>query len=230
MTTAQVYKNLGKFIESDEKKIGQGTKIVIRYTQPNYQDPQKVWEMGQFEDKISDELVDKIATLKKGQEICVHTVKNANGYADLHDISGPEDVPQKKDSSTYQKKSKNSNWQPKDETGVAVGAAWTNAIEILKLSDSSKGESAGKLIAEVEHLVSIILDKKLAQEAKLRADKPKDSPKEEEKKEEKPLSKLEQMKAKKAANKEKEEPKENNKNVPWDEEQDVANDLDDIEF
>ncbi len=220
MTTAQIYKNLGKFVEADEKKIGQGTKIVIRYTQPNYQDPKKIWEMGQFEDKISDELVDKIAELKKGQEICVHTIKNASGYADLHDISGPEDVPQKKESNSYQKKG--NNWQPKDETGIAVGGAWTNAMDLTRMRNSREEMN----LDNIEALAWDILQRKLAQEAKLRASKEKNKPKNESIQEEKPMSKLEQRKAKQKVNKEEEE---NNKQVPWDNDEEEK-ELDDIEF
>lgn len=184
----QVYKNLGKFMSYEDKEISAGKpkKVMIKYTQPNYQDPKKVWEVGVFEDKISDELLEKIVSLSSGEEICVHTIKNDRGYADLHDITDAKDAPQK--SAGGKTKGKGGSYPPRDETGVAVGAAWTNAIELLK---------AGLDLDEVAELAEKILALKQDQEAKARAAK---KAKEEvkEKTEAQP-SKLEQMKAKKEA-------------------------------
>lgn len=185
----QVYKNLGKFMSYEEKVISAGkpSKIMIKYTQPNYQDPKKEWSVGIFEDKISEELLEKIVGLSSGEEICVHTVKNENGYADLKDITDAKDAPEKsKGGKTAYKKG--GNYAPRDDSGIAVGAAWTNAIEILK---------AELDVDEVAALVGVILKSKLAQEERLKASK---RAKEETKAEpEKKKSKLEELKEKKAA-------------------------------
>lgn len=189
--TDQVYKNLGKFMSYEEKVItpGRPSKIMIKYTQPNYQDPKKVWEVGVFEDKISEELLEKIVSLSSGEEVCVHTVKNEKGYADLSDITDAKDAPARNTGGKSQYKKGGGNYPPKDDSGIAVGAAWTNAIEIIK----------GNLdVEDVAELAQAILDLKLKQEERLRASK---KAKEETKtpEPEKKKSKLEEMKEKKAA-------------------------------
>lgn len=198
----QVYKNLGKFMSYEEKVISAGkpSKIMIKYTQPNYQDPKKVWEVGVFEDKISEELLEKIADLSSGEEVCVHTVKNEKGYADLHDISDAKDAPSKgSGGKTAYKKgaySGGNNYTPRDDTGIAVGAAWTNALEYYKVTGTKPG-----CVEDVATIVEEILKIKLAQEERVRAAKTAKAEVKESKaeSEEKAPSKLEQMKAKKAA-------------------------------
>jgi hypothetical protein len=168
--SATVFKNLGKFMSYEEKVISKGrpNKIVIKYTQPKYQDPSKVWEVGEFEDKISDALLAKIVSLSSGEEVCIHTAKNEKGFSDLVDITDAKDVPTK-GGFTRPQLNKSSQWQPKDESGIAVGAAWTNAIEILKMEGGpSAGEDTVEIVARIAEQVLRI---KLEQEDRLRASK-----------------------------------------------------------
>ncbi len=225
----QVFKNLGKFMSYEEKVISSGkpSKIIIKYTQPNYSDPKKVWEHGEFEDKISEELLEKIADLSSGEEICVHTCKNDKGYGVLVNITEAKDAPQKygNGKTAY----KNGGYAPKDETGIAVGAAWTNAIQLWGTIPESDTSVTDEYLQQVSDVAWKILMHKVAQETKLRAYKLAKGEVTAKKEEEKPLSKIEQMKAKKAA-----ETKSKKKSKPVEEvnedpsiEQD---DLDEIKF
>lgn len=221
------FKTLGKFMSYEEKEISPGKpkKIMIKYTQPNYQDPKKTWEVGVFENKVSDELLEKIVNLSSGEEVCVHTVKNEKGYSDLHDISEAKNAPTKQygGKTSYKNAGSNgNNYTPRDDTGIAVGAAWTNAIEILK---------AGLVVDEVAKLADAILKLKLSQEERTRASKTakaevKEAKAEEEKK---PLSKIEQMKANKAASTKK-KTKEPDPVEEVEEDQYEDDSLDDINF
>lgn len=196
MADSKDFKSLAQFVSVEEKTWGELTKIVVRYTSPNYQDPKKEWTVGINVNDVDDALMDRITGLSIGDKFCLTTKKSEENpkFNDLVDVGPASDAPTKS----------KSDWKGKggfarDETGIAVGAAWTNAIEIAKLTQRmAEGLSEEQVIDRIAVLVELVLDKKLAQEAKLRAKKAAAQPKEEEEtKEAKPLSKLEQAKLKK---------------------------------
>jgi len=168
----QTFKNLGKFISYEEKDIGKGFIVVkISYTQPRYQDPLKVWVVGKPEKDMSEELLEKIAGLKDGEEICVHTEKNEKGYNELVNITDKSDVPAAVvGKSAYKKHWAGGSSYVKDETGIAVGAAYTNALEVLKLHGDTF-DNYDDIITVLADLAEKILNKKLLLEDKLRAKK-----------------------------------------------------------
>ncbi len=200
MTDTKTFKNLGKYLSYEEKDCGPtvGNKINISYTQPKYQDPAKVWLMGILEKDITEKLMDKILNLSAGEEVCVHTTKNAAGFSELVDITDAKDAEYKPAGG---KPFTKGGYPPKDDTGIAVGAAWTNAIELLKLTNLDLSRADDKAIVKtVSNLVELILEAKLAQEAKLRAAKAgKAAPVTSAAVEEKPLTALQKAKAKKEA-------------------------------
>lgn len=202
MSDAKVWKNLAQFVKYEEKVINENmpVKLVVHYTQPDSQDPQKVWEVGEFADKIKDELAEKVLGLVAGEKMCIHTAKNDKGYSVLVDITSAADAPQrsknnyKNGGKTYQR----------DESGVAVAGAWTNAHEahtmgIVKL----------KTLDDWQNLAEEILQRKHAQTVKYRAQIKAEAPttkKDKKEEKEKPMTALEKAKAKMAAAKE--DPKE----------------------
>lgn len=195
-----IYKTLGKVVEVSEQtnKFGE---YPIQYTQPNYQDTAKVWNHSAPEAKLPETAIEKLVTLKPGDLFCAHVQKDENGFPKIVDITDAKDA-EKKDANgqTFFKKGGAGNsrpFTPKDETGIAVGAAWTNAIEYSKLTQD---DSDGLNLDVLDKLAWDILQRKLKHEAKLRASKAATATTSEIKAEEaKPLSRAEQLKAKKAA-------------------------------
>lgn len=224
MADSKDFKSLAQFVSVEEKTWGELTKIVIRYTSPNYQDPKKEFTVGINVNAVDDALMDRITGLSIGDKFCLTTKKSDENpkFNDLVDVGPASDAPTKS----------KSDWKGKggfvrDETGIAVGAAWTNAFDWYKVS-----EVVPKTLEEVAGVAQKILDAKLGMEALLRAKKASTQPKEETK-EAKPLSKLEQAKLKKEqeAAKAKEAPKEEPKSEPTQDAQADNADLeDDIPF
>lgn len=162
-------KILGEFISYEEKDFYGVNKYILNYKQPNSADPSKVWKHQAVEDNLSDEAIELLVGLSEGQRLCVHQNKDGNGYPIITSLSDAKDAPGKTTTGKSQDKS-SSNWTPKDDTGIVVGAAWTNAIEVLKLGNYEAGEPEDtiKYLAE---LVEKIIALKLAQEDRLRASK-----------------------------------------------------------
>lgn len=197
MSEKQTFKNLGKFVSYEEKNNKGLDLVVVSYTQPRYQDPTKVWTLNIPTKDISDKLLETIGNASSGEEYCFHTSKNDKGFSQLDDITDAKDAQQAKKPWAGGAASKNP-WQPKDDTGIAIGAAWTNALEWLKLQNGVPNVS----MDTVESIAWDIVKRKQAQEAKLRASKPREESKHLDEVTTKPtvkkLSKLEEMKAKKA--------------------------------
>lgn len=197
--TLQVFKNLGKFMSYEEKVIAKGRpcKIMIKYTQPNYQDISKVWEVGVFEDQASEELLEKIASLSSGELICVHTKKNEKGYSDLHDITDAGDAPGVATATKSRYKSNNSSYvKPSDQgDGAQVGNALTNAVGILGPGHTVEEleSTAWEIILAGERLKLKLQAKRTAKEATV--SKTEIAKKEEEV--QAPISKISQLRAKK---------------------------------
>jgi hypothetical protein len=229
--TDKVFKNLGVFLETKEQVYGENVKVVVCYKQPNSPTPDKIWEHGAYDKVLGSEKIDKILALKKGDKFCAWVGKDESGkFPELKDVTDPKDA-EKAEVTKRSYSGGNSSSKPKDETGIAVGAAWTNAIEIIKLVGTN--ETNHQLVAQdVAKLVEEVLRLKLAQEDRLRAYK---LAKQEvaEKKEEaaKPKSLLEKRKEELSAKK-KPEPKE--EELPDPRQDDIDNnlddDLDDISF
>lgn len=227
-------KVLGEFISYEEKEFYGVTKYVISYKQPHSSDPAKIWKHQAAEDDLSEKATAKLVELSAGERFCVHQDKDDKGYPVIVSLSDAKDAPEKKTQGTYQKKG--GNYTPKDDSGIAVGAAYTNAIEILRIAGVVE-KNIDKLIELVDEVAAKVLVNKLAQEAKLKASKAA-AAKEEPKAEEKKKSKAELLKEKKAAEA-KAEPvkakakKEPDPEPPLEEEDSVEiedDDLDDVQF
>lgn len=164
------FKNLAKFVKYEEKDIGRGFIVIrVHYTDPTYQDPTKVFSVGKPEKDITEELLEKIVALNTDEEVCIHTEKDEKGFNVLVDITDKKDAAKAAQGKPAYKKPYGGGFQPKDDTGIAVGAAYTNAIEILKYNLASVG---GLLTPEsVANLAEEILYNKLDLEDKLRAKK-----------------------------------------------------------
>lgn len=190
MTDNQTFKNLGKFMSSEEVTKSGLELIVVSYTQPKYRDPKKRWDMGIPINKISDELLEKIANASSGEEYCMHTVKNEKGFSELVDITDAKDAQMEKKA-----------WgggggkAPYDGDGAQIGNALNNAAIIL---------GVGKSVAELKTTAweIIIVGEELKKDlAALRKSSPTAKIEVETKAEvKKPLTKLQQMKAKAGKN------------------------------
>ncbi len=199
--TEQTFKNLGKFVSYEEVEIKGLALIKVSYTQPRYQDPTKIWTMSIPEDTIKDSLLEKINNASSGEEYCFHTVKKeGETYSQLVDITDAKDaaVAAKKPWTGGSKQA----YTPKDDTGITVGAGWTNAFSYYEVT-GTKPEN----VKAVAALVDEIIKEKLRQEAEIRASKAKETEpnKASESAQTPPVkkpTKMEQMKAKKAAEKE----------------------------
>jgi hypothetical protein len=227
-------KYLAEFISKEEKTFGDVEKYVITHKQPNSQEPAKERKYGAIVADLSDEAVLLIDGASAGERYCLHIVTGEDKYPLIVDVTDAKDAPAK-----YEGKAKynnNKQYQPRDDTGIAVGAAWTNAIELYKLvSDEDKFNTIDDAIEHIEQAVSKILKSKLAQEAKLRADKAKTTGAQAATKEEEPkkLSRAERIKAKKAAEATKPKPAkkvEVEEPVVEDYEELEDDDLDDVKF
>lgn len=206
MSDDKIFKLLGEFISKEEKSFGGVDKYIISYKQPNSPDPTRLWKHQAVIANLTDDAILRIEEVSAGERFCVHQGKEG-GYPVILDITDAKDVPAKSSGGGSKYKGSggggNSNWVPKDDSGIAVGAAWTNAIEILKMEGGAPaGEDAVEIVAAI---VERVLKIKLAQEERLRASKTAkaavvDKAVEAPKAEAKPvLSRAEQIKAKKAA-------------------------------
>lgn len=230
--TNKVWKKLAEFISYEEKTFGDVVKYMIKYKQPDSADPSKEWTHGAVEADLSDNALDKLISASAGERFCVHQGSDEKGYPVIIDITDAKDAIKEKSAGKKQWNNDKKQWAPKDDSGIAVGAAWTNAIEIIKLSGGfdgamMKSEEAVQAVAAVAELV---LAEKLKQEDKLRASKKKDTEQKQDKKEEeaKPMSRAERLKAEKEAKKQQkdtntEETEENPNDL-------MDDDLDDVEF
>jgi hypothetical protein len=189
MADNKVFKSLAQFVGVENKEYAGKNKIVIKYTSPNYQDPKKEWTVGKFEDELEPAIFDRVIGLTIGQTFCLHTQKNDAGFNELVDVTDAKDAPAKT-SSSWKGKSKEY-----DDTGVSVGAAWGNAVQLITASKGYEFDK-DKTMTEVVSLVNSIIELKGDQEKALRAKKAAEKPADK-KEEAKPLSKLEQAKLKK---------------------------------
>lgn len=170
----KVWKNLGKIACVHEKELSAGKPPILQlhFYRVNSSTPEKKCEYaikGTFLDKIADDLLEKVYSLSDGDEVCVHVGKDDKGYPMVIDISDAKDAEDSKKSNG--KAQYRGNGQPKDTSGVAVGAAWTNAVEILTASGLLTDLTLEDAIDTVHKASEIILKVKLDQENKLRAAK-----------------------------------------------------------
>lgn len=227
---ADVYKNLGIISSYEEKAIGDNIVLKLKFKRPNSQTPDKELSYnvkGQWLDKIDETLLEKIYGLSSGEQVCVHVGKDDKGYPLVMDISEAKDATDGKKAGGKAQYKKGGGYPARDSSGIAVGAAWTNAVELLTATGSLKGVNIEKAI-EVAHKASeIILKLKLAQEARLKAynETKKDAQTEETTK---AMTKAEEIKAKAEAKKATAK-----KKKPESEEEEpdlIDDDLDDVDF
>jgi len=219
---SDVYKNLGTIISYEEKELSPGKTPVLKlkFKRPNSATPDKELSYnvkGQFVDKIEDALLEKVYGVSSGEQVCVHVGKDDNGYPLVIDITDAKDATDgRKSGGNFQYKKGGFN-SPRDSSGIAVGAAWTNAIEILK---------AGLDIEDVKKMVEDILKIKLAQEERLKASTKTKADAQAETIE-KVMTKAEEIKARAEAKKKSAQ----TKVVPKVDEEDLIDDnLDDVDF
>jgi len=160
-------KILGEFVSYEEKEFYGVNKYVISYKQPSSADASKVWKHQAVESALTDKAVELLVGLNAGERLCVHQDKDEKGYPIIVDITDAKDVPAK--ASFGAKYAKGGNSVPRDDSGIAVGAAYTNAIEMVKLIGHDGDLDA--LIKLVDETAAKILVNKLAQEGKLKASK-----------------------------------------------------------
>lgn len=166
------FKNLAKFVKYEEKDVGRGFIVIrVHYTDPTYQDPTKVFSVGKPEKDISEALLEKIVALNADEEVCIHTEKDEKGFNVLMDITDKKDAAKPTQGKPAYKKFGGGGFQPKDDTGIAVGAAYTNAIEILKLAGQEQNGDVAALVEQVGALARTIVFNKIALEDELRAKK-----------------------------------------------------------
>ena len=137
-----VYKNLAVLVKKPYKKIikeGMTPKVTIDYTSPGYQDPNKIFSVGIFEDKIEGDKANRLRSFNVGDEFCLHTEKNQKGYNELVDMTDKSDVPQKK--KTEYRKKDSGGWKKGgakgNDDGAQVGNALTNAATLLPEGSSA---------------------------------------------------------------------------------------------
>ncbi len=197
MSKETLYKILAEFQSYEEKEFSGVNKYIVSYKQPNSTDPSKVWKHQAVEADLSDSAVEILVSASAGERFCVHQGKDGQ-YPVITDITDAKDAPAKTVGGNSKYKNGN-NYKPRDDAGIAIGAAWTNAIEIIKLTGIIN-PNYQLLTQDVAKLAEEIVKLKLVQEDKLRAAKAaKEATKEKANEEAKPLSRAEQIKAKKAA-------------------------------
>lgn len=225
MTDAR--KILGEFVSYEEKEFYGVNKYVVTYKQPNSADPSKEWKHQAVEADLTDKAIEQLVSLSAGERMCVHQDKDDKGYPVIVDISDAKDAPAK--AAGGKTWTKGGGFAPRDDTGVTVGAAWTNAIEILKISGTLNGSQTATIIEEVDKLVDAIIKLKQIQEGKVRASKAaKQAAGEKATEAAKPKSRAELLKEKKAAEA---APKSKAVAAPPEEEPEIATDeLDDVNF
>ncbi len=164
-------KRLAEFVSYEEKEFYGVNKYVISYKQPNSADPSKVWNHQAIEADLTDAAIKILVGASAGERFCVHQDKDEKGYPVIINISDSTDAPAK-DSGGDWKKKDSKDWKPKDASGIAVGAAWTNAIEIIKLHGVNDATiTIEDIVGDIADLAEKVLKLKLAQEDKLRASK-----------------------------------------------------------
>lgn len=161
--TDKTYKNLAVCInvpEPKETKNG-GELLTFEFSNPNYQDPKKKFFCTAFDNELSDSTIERLATIGAGEEVCVETKKDGK-YTRLVALHDKSEAPApSKQNATY----KSNNYsggggKPKSDSGVATGAAYTNAIEIIKLSEDAPTKEAA-IRKKVKELALAILQDKL---------------------------------------------------------------------
>lgn len=200
---ADVKKILGEYVSHEELTFGKNIFHKIKYKQPEGTLPDRVWEHQIADSDLSDTAAEILFSANTGERFCVHQGRNDKNFPIIVDITPASDAPKKE---PYQKATGKGSWNkfaPRDDTGIAIGAAWTNAIEIAKLGTGTIGKAEAKtwkdLVDAIENMAWDIVQRKVAQEAKLKAAKGDKSAADEEKKEEAPMSREEKIKAKIAA-------------------------------
>lgn len=200
---ADVKKILGEYVDHKPLTIGKNIFYKVKYKQPDGPMPDKVWEHQIADSALSDAGAEILFSANAGERFCVHQVRDEKNYPILVDISPASDAPKKV---PYQKATGGGGWNkfaPKDDSGIAIGAAWTNAIEIAKLGTDTVCKSEAKtwvdLVDTIERMAWDIVQRKVAQEAKLKTSKGDKSAASGDNKEEAPMSREEKIKAKKAA-------------------------------
>jgi hypothetical protein len=197
-------KTLGEFVSYEEKEFYGVNQYKVKYRQPNSADPTKEWNHSAIEADLSDAAIEMLVGLSAGERFCAHQDKDAKGYPIITNITDAKDAPAGKAETHYNAKYKNGgkSYVPKDETGVAVGAAWNNAEISIKHLDISF-EDEDDYIRKVATIAWKIYDVKEAKGAQVKAAKAKATQTELSPDkvivETKPLSRAELAKAKKAA-------------------------------
>lgn len=172
--TEEIKKILGEYISKEDKTFGGVDQWTVHYKQPNSTDPTKIWKHKAIIDDLPENAVLKLDSLSAGERFCVHQTKGADGYPCIVDATDAKDAPEKAYSGKAEWKKGGGNFKPRDETGIAVGAAWTNAVEIAKLCNANF-DTSEQAIEYISNVVVQVLKSKLAQEAKLRAEKAKEA-------------------------------------------------------
>jgi hypothetical protein len=191
-------KRLAELVSYEEKEFYGVNKYVISYKQPNSQDPSKVWKHQAIEADLTDAAIEILVGTSAGERFCVHQDKDEKGYPVISNISDAKDAPAKASGGDWKKKD-SKDWKPKDESGVAVGAAVKDSIDVIRLAHEL-GITEDEVWAKVSARTDVILSDKLAKEDKLRASKAAKAATSEKAAEvEKPKSRAELAKEKKAA-------------------------------
>lgn len=228
MADSNEFKSLAQFVSVNPVTWQGVDKYALKYTNPNYQDPKKEFTVTIPQDDASEELIERMTGLSIGDKFCLTTKKNADNpkFNDLVNVSPASDAPTKSKSDW---KGKSSGYV-RDETGVALGAAWNNAEKAIEIVGVIPG-TIKEYLSLVQATAWEIYDIKEAKGVEVRNAKAAAKPKEEEK-EAKPLSKLELAKLKKQEEAAKaKEPKPELKSEPTQDAQADSADLeDDIPF
>lgn len=195
--TDDIKKYLGEFISKESKFFGDVEKYIVVYKQPNGTDPTKEWNHQAVVDNLSNEAVLKIDGLSAGERFCVHLGKDGK-YPIIVDVTDAKDAPAPYTAGKAQYKK--NDWKPKDETGVAVGAAYKDVKENMDLLEAKpKFKTLDEVRAFVKDEARKILKDKQELEDEVRAKKAKDAPAEAKAEPEKKLSRAERIKAEMAA-------------------------------
>lgn len=174
--TDQTYNNLASIVSVTPQKYSWGTVQVISYTSPKHSDPDKEFTIRVNEKTTAKDLLEKVKALTSGETVTLTTKKNEKGFSDLVGVGAASEAhvttskPAYSSSSGKTSSYTKSTYVPKDETGIAVGAAYTNAIEIIKLGGEDYDSTSG-VIGAVDRIARAVLKNKLKLEAELRAQK-----------------------------------------------------------
>lgn len=196
MSEDKVYKVLAEYITQEEKTFGTIDKIEVHYKQPNSSDPGRVWKHQAVVDDLSETALKILATISTGERCCIHNGK-IDGYPAILNITDASDAPAKATGGNAKyNNNKGGNYKPKDDTGVALGAAWNNAEKAVEIVGVTY-ESVEEYIKDVARVAWLIFEVKEAKGKEVKAAKKAAEPSEA--KEEKPKSKLQLAKEAAAA-------------------------------